>query len=35
MAIIMTPLIYLVHAAIENYLGHDLAKKLKDQAASN
>jgi hypothetical protein len=35
MAIIMTPLIYLVHAAIENYLGHDLAKRLKDQAASN
>lgn len=33
MAILLTPLIYLGHNVIENYLGHDLAKELKDEAA--
>ena len=32
MAIIFTPLLYFVHMAIENYLGKDLAKLLKDKA---
>jgi hypothetical protein len=34
MAFAMTPLIYLIHAAIERYLGHELAAKLKTQAAT-
>ncbi|MCW3124413.1 MAG: hypothetical protein JWO03_71 [Bacteroidetes bacterium] len=33
MAFALTPLIYLIHGAIERYLGHDLAKRLKDEAA--
>lgn len=32
MAIIMTPLIYLIHDGIERYLGKDMAKHLKDEA---
>ncbi len=32
-AIAMTPVIYLVHNIIEKYLGHDLAKRMKDHAA--
>ena len=32
MAIILTPVIYLVHGAIERYLGHDLAKQMKEAA---
>lgn len=32
MAIVLTPVIYLVHGWIENYLGHDLAKEMKDKA---
>ena len=31
-AILLTPLIYLVHGRIENYLGHDLAKEMKSAA---
>ncbi|WP_315824133.1 queuosine precursor transporter [Paraflavitalea speifideaquila] len=31
-AIIMTPVIYLVHGIIERYLGHDLAKNMKEAA---
>ncbi|MFN8310083.1 MAG: queuosine precursor transporter [Chitinophagales bacterium] len=34
MAVVMTPVIYLVHQAIENYLGHDLAARLKTEAAA-
>lgn len=33
MALAMTPVIYAVHEAIERYLGHDLAKQLKAEAA--
>lgn len=33
-AIGMTPVIYLVHNIIEKYLGHDLAKRMKDHAAN-
>ena len=33
-AILMTPVIYLVHGAIERYLGHDLAAKMKEAAQS-
>ncbi len=33
-AILMTPLIYLLHAWIEKYLGHDLAKQMKNSAMS-
>ncbi|MBS1624718.1 MAG: queuosine precursor transporter [Bacteroidetes bacterium] len=33
MAFALTPLIYLIHGAIERYLGHNLAKRLKDEAA--
>lgn len=32
-AILLTPLIYLAHNVIERYLGHDLATKLKEEAA--
>jgi len=32
MAVILTPVIYLVHGAIERYLGHDLAKQMKEAA---
>lgn len=32
-ALLMTPVIYLVHEGIERYLGHDLAKEMKDVAA--
>ena len=31
-AILLTPVIYLVHSRIEKYLGHDLAKKMKRTA---
>ena len=31
-AIVLTPVIYLLHAWIEKYLGHDLAKKMKQAA---
>lgn len=34
-AILMTPVIYLVHAGIERYLGHDLAKQMKEAAMHN
>ena len=33
-AIVLTPVIYLVHGWIENYLGHTLAKEMKDGAVS-
>ncbi len=33
-AFVLTPAIYLGHRLIENYLGHDLAKELKEQAVS-
>ena len=33
-AIVITPLIYAAHAAIDRYLGHDLASSLIEQAAS-
>ncbi len=33
MAIILTPLIYLAHHLIDNYLGYELAKELKERAA--
>jgi uncharacterized integral membrane protein (TIGR00697 family) len=32
-AIVLTPAIYLGHYVIDNYLGHDLAEKLKNDAA--
>jgi queuosine precursor transporter len=32
MSILMTPVVYLVHAAIEKYLGHQLASQMKKQA---
>ena len=32
MAVVLTPVIYIVHNWIENYLGHDLAKEMKDSA---
>lgn len=35
MAIILTPVIYWVHEVIEKYLGHELAKELKDEAMAN
>jgi uncharacterized integral membrane protein (TIGR00697 family) len=31
-ALLMTPVIYLVHNLIEKYLGHDIAKKMKREA---
>jgi uncharacterized integral membrane protein (TIGR00697 family) len=31
-AVLMTPVIYLVHGIIERYLGHDLAKNMKEAA---
>ena len=34
MAILLTPLIYLLHSWIEKYLGHDIATKMK-RAAMN
>jgi queuosine precursor transporter len=34
-AILMTPVIYLVHAWIEKYLGKDLAKGMKEKAMTN
>ena len=34
-AILLTPVIYLIHNAIENYLGHDLAGALKKEASSH
>ena len=33
MAVLLTPVIYLVHAAIERYLGHQLAAEMKAKAA--
>jgi uncharacterized PurR-regulated membrane protein YhhQ (DUF165 family) len=35
MAFALTPLIYVIHGMIERYLGHDLAKRLKDEAAAD
>lgn len=35
MAILMTPVIYAVHAIIEKYLGSELSEKLKQQAMQN
>jgi hypothetical protein len=35
LAIIMTPAIYIVHNWIEKYLGHDLAKKMKDASVAD
>jgi len=32
MAILLTPVIYLVHNRIEKYLGHDLAAQMKQAA---
>ena len=32
MAVVLTPVIYLAHSAIDNYLGEELAQELKDQA---
>ena len=34
MAFALTPLIYVIHGMIERYLGHDLAQRLKDEAAA-
>jgi len=31
-ALVMTPVIYGVHGLIEKYLGHDLAKEMKESA---
>lgn len=31
-AVLMTPVIYLIHGMIERYLGHDLAKNMKEAA---
>lgn len=33
-AIVMTPVLYVIHNLIDNYLGHDLAKKMMDAAAN-
>ena len=35
MAFLLTPVIYWVHALIENYLGHEQAQVLKNQAMGN
>ena len=35
MAVVLTPVIYLVHGLIERYLGHDLAAKMKEAAQQN
>jgi queuosine precursor transporter len=32
MAIILTPLIYLIEGWIENYLGHETAQRMKNAA---
>ena len=32
MAVVLTPVIYLVHNIIERYLGHELAAKMKRSA---
>ncbi len=32
-AVLLTPVLYLVHAGIDRYLGHDLAKQMMDEAA--
>ena len=34
MAVVLTPLIYLAHQIIDNYLGEELANKLKSQASN-
>ncbi len=34
-ALLLTPVIYGVHALIENYLGADVAAQMKDTAMSN
>ena len=31
-AVVLTPVIYFIHGIIERYLGHDLAKEMKDAA---
>jgi uncharacterized PurR-regulated membrane protein YhhQ (DUF165 family) len=31
-AVVLTPLIYIVHEFIEKYLGHDLAAKMKKES---
>lgn len=33
-AIAMTPILYIIHNQIDNYLGHDLARKMMDAAAN-
>ncbi|GAB5553297.1 MAG: queuosine precursor transporter [Saprospiraceae bacterium] len=35
MAILLTPLIYFAHYQIDNYLGHEVADKMKEQAAES
>jgi len=35
MALILTPVIYLVHNRIEHYLGHDVAREMKNAAMGN
>ncbi|NIK72885.1 hypothetical protein FHS56_000371 [Thermonema lapsum] len=34
-AILTTPLLYIIHYAVERYLGHDIAKRLKDEAINS
>jgi uncharacterized integral membrane protein (TIGR00697 family) len=34
-AILTTPLLYIIHYTVERYLGHDIAKRLKDEAINN
>ena len=34
-AVLMTPLLYLVHGIIDGYLGHDLSRKLLKEAAKS
>lgn len=35
MALLLTPVIYFVHKLIENYLGHDLAQTMKNEAMAD
>lgn len=34
-AILTTPLLYIIHYTVERYLGHDIAKRLKDEAINS
>jgi uncharacterized PurR-regulated membrane protein YhhQ (DUF165 family) len=34
-AVLMTPLLYLVHGIIDGYLGHDLSRKLLKEATKS